>query len=1311
MKKYRGYLTAWLISAMLVFSFSSTSWAIDHCAGAKVTTTPNPDNPLGVHFDVTGGSPGQVICIGYPPGAIGWSFSKELPLNDYGYGDTYYAYTKAGTYEWRAVIPFGHDEGEETQCQDCTFSGTVTVPSGNEPSPTPISSTKGSPTENTNTVNIIGTGPGSNSCPGLPNYAINTATLNLFVSDKVCMYPGRGPQLAMTHAYNTGSTENSMFGRSWRFAYEYVIASTASGATLKKGSGQELNFTGSTVTSPSVLTPPTGHYDSLTWMGGYWLWVEKDTHWTYRFDKAVINDTASETRFRLTSITDLNNNKLTLTYTANNVIERITDATGRITIFSYDSNNRVTRMDAANGRFASYQYDSNGNLAKSIDLLGVESTYTYDGDGNMTSLSTGGKTTQFTYSTVADIARIASVTDADGNQTNYAMSGSTVTQTDPLGHQTIYESTGDGFTSSVTDPLLNKTSTTYTGGNPTSITDAKGKTSYKEYDARGNVTKLTDVLGKTSFFTYDKNDNLLSSKNALGQLWKYTYNTKNKLIKTISPLNKQTLMTYDAKGQMTSIIDAAGNKTAFAYNVFGNLIRVTDPLGNITKYTYDTKGLNMTSVTDARGNKTLLSHDANHRLTRVTRPDQTSIKYGYDCCSLTSRTDSDGNTTAYERDPLQQITSITDPLGNITRFAYNQNGDIISATDPLGRTTRSEYDAARRSIAGVNPLNDSIGFSHDALGNLTALNDERGKNTSMTYNDRSLLTSVRDPLNQTTATTQYDALGRVSSVTNARGDITTYRYDADGRLTQRNYEVINATTSYAWSPNGYLASVSDANGTLSYTRDKAGRVISIAYPDGKTLSTTYDRAGNIASLSYPDGLKVNYSYDKLNRVKGVSFNTDNSLTLTYDAADNLIGETRSNGVESVYSYDAARRLTGVSHKKGATVIADLSYTRNAAGLITEEKGNWPLTFTPQTAANINASYDDANGIVNWNTDNYSYDADGNLIGISGSRNFTAVYDQQNRLTTITLNGSTLNYVYDGLGNRVQGHNPEGSDYEDYHDAQGRNLFRIDSTQVTTNYIYAGDRLVASGSSTAGYVFYHYDKIGNTLALTDANGIVVAAYAYDQYGSFIKTGSASTRFTYVGAYGVASIGGRFFFMKNRFYDATTGRFIQRDPIGFAGGQTNLYAYVGGNPVNKIDPSGLAHQPRQEFRGYYENPSSMKGNDPDKGVMFNTLVNGTVYSVDKATNFLPEKLGLLVTFGKGLWYTGTAQSPEEALVNIAAEGGKAALFLMLDLNPAQAVVLDIYPDVLRLYADALIKLSKCNLRIAQEPRWGKISRIDY
>ena len=89
---------------------------------------------------------------------------------------------------------------------------------------------------------------------------------------------------------------------------------------------------------------------------------------------------------------------------------------------------------------------------------------------------------------------------------------------------------------------------------------------------------------------------------------------------------------------------------------------------------------------------------------------------------------------------------------------------------------------------------------------------------------------------------------------------------------------------------------------------------------------------------------------------------------------------------------------------------------------------------------------------------------------------------------------------------------------------------------------------------------------------DAQGEVAAAYAYSPWGVVVgRRGAVENPFTFVGTCGVMDEGDGLFFMANRYYDARLGRFIQRDPIGLAGGW-NQYAYAGNNPIGRIDPMG-------------------------------------------------------------------------------------------------------------------------------------------
>jgi RHS repeat-associated protein len=91
-------------------------------------------------------------------------------------------------------------------------------------------------------------------------------------------------------------------------------------------------------------------------------------------------------------------------------------------------------------------------------------------------------------------------------------------------------------------------------------------------------------------------------------------------------------------------------------------------------------------------------------------------------------------------------------------------------------------------------------------------------------------------------------------------------------------------------------------------------------------------------------------------------------------------------------------------------------------------------------------------------------------------------------------------------------------------------------------------------------------------LVDASGNVAAQYDYDPYGnSTTISGSVSSDIGYAGYFHHAASGLDFALF--RAYDPQHGRWLNRDPIGQSGG-TNIYAYVGENPLNFIDPFGWA-----------------------------------------------------------------------------------------------------------------------------------------
>jgi len=112
--------------------------------------------------------------------------------------------------------------------------------------------------------------------------------------------------------------------------------------------------------------------------------------------------------------------------------------------------------------------------------------------------------------------------------------------------------------------------------------------------------------------------------------------------------------------------------------------------------------------------------------------------------------------------------------------------------------------------------------------------------------------------------------------------------------------------------------------------------------------------------------------------------------------------------------------------------------------------------------------------------------------------------------------------------------------------------------------------VKAGASYTPY-YYHADGLGSITGLSDATGTMVQTYGYDAFGNVTISGSVSQPFMFTGREYDAETS--MYFYRARYYDPVVGRFVTKDPIGFAGGDVNLYNYVAGNPISLTDPDGL------------------------------------------------------------------------------------------------------------------------------------------
>ena len=871
----------------------------------------------------------------------------------------------------------------------------------------------------------------------------------------------------------------------------------------------------------------------------------------------------------------------TFTYDIGGRVLTNTDPRGNPVVNTYDIDGNLTSRTARDGGITSHEYNAKGLVSKTTDALGNYTLYEYDALGNMISEEAYAlgdtdplRRMEYTYDanglklTETVIVTVEGVATAATTTYTYDNNGRLLTETDPENNTWTTEYDPIGNRTATVDPLNNRTEYTYNARSEVTRIDYPDGTFVEyAYDADGNRISETDRNGNTTTFAYD----------ALDRITQIQFADK--------AIRKKY---YDPAGNLIGEEDELGNRTDHEYDAVGRRIRTIQPLVydaltgvNLrpeTRYEYDENG-NKTGLIDANDNITSYTYDEENRLLVTTYPDDLTSSSVYDPVgNEISRTDPEGLTTLFSYDALTRLieTKLPAPQSGdsrpVTMYQYNEAGNLISQTDANNHTTVFEYDLAGRKTARILPGGQRETFAYDGANRLIEHVDFNGETTTRAYNEvgRETLVSYEDG---TSVATTYGGEGQRLTVTDDRGE-TAYAYDLRNRLL-RVTSPDGTVVSYTYNDASKQASVTSPAGTTVYAYDELLRLVTVTNTDsGEVTSYAYDPVGNLISEIKPNGMVTTNAYNSRNQLESIITETSGGTVVdsyTYELNGNGLRTkvTEHDGSTVIYTYDDNYRL--VQEVRSVTQPYDIIYTYDPVGNRTEiDRSGTVVSYT----------YDVNDRLMTEGSSAYFYDDNGNLISKTDSGTVVTdySYDAAGHLvqSSDSVIGNTF-YTYDADGNRIRREHDSGTvNYvvDNYSNTGIPQVLeeRDDTDNLLVHYTFGQDLISQERGGVVSY--YHRDGLGSTRSLSDANETVTDTYIFDGYGKTVaSTGSTVNTNLFAGEHFDPNVG--FYYLRARYYDQNTGRFISMDPVdGDLQSPASLhrYLYANNNPVNFTDPTG-------------------------------------------------------------------------------------------------------------------------------------------
>ncbi len=413
----------------------------------------------------------------------------------------------------------------------------------------------------------------------------------------------------------------------------------------------------------------------------------------------------------------------------------------------------------------------------------------------------------------------------------------------------------------------------------------------------------------------------------------------------------------------------------------------------------------------------------------------------------------------------------------------------------------------------------------------------------------------------------------------------------------------DGNTGYTWDTGSRLSSITDPSGQVAgFSNDFLDRAYQEWTVGGLATYRTFDAAGReITREQFPtpavptDRTGVRLAF----------------YTASYDPRGLLQAVQEVDGHRVVYSYDGSSQL--VSEARTGSLSYAVTYTYDGLGNRLSEVENGARTSYTYGSGNRLLRVDaPASGYSPGGVTLFGYDRNGNLASESSNGALTTyTWDEENRLSRAQYPGGVEDvcvYFQDGRRYRFT-HNwtdalgPHAVTHLLVWDGQNVLLEQDEALTPRLHYLsrpeaggqVLGQRQVGSGTDPTRPFFYGHDLSGNARQVIGPGGSFVHGYLYNAFGEVLAESQGGPT---VGVGGQVTSSGfqnernpvRFggeagyyadsadrLYVRARYYRPSLGRWISQDPIGFNGGDWNLYGYVTNDPAGLVDPEGQGPTP--------------------------------------------------------------------------------------------------------------------------------------